>query len=132
RRDRADHHEADHRGDRQADHPAHAERRRRARRRRPGQLRLEPVTAFVARWIHLVSSILLVGGAATLLLAGPSDRPTARRWEAWILRACSACVLVALASALVAVAAQAALLEGRAAAALEPAALRRFLLQTQG
>ena len=90
------------------------------------------VTALLARWIHLVSSILLVGGAATLLLAGPSDRPTARRWEAWILRACSACVLVALASALVAVAAQAALLEGRAAAALEPAALMRFLLQTQG
>ena len=93
---------------------------------------MEAVTALLARWIHLVSSILLVGGAATLLLAGPSDRPTARRWETWILRACAACVLVALASALVAVAAQAALLEGRVAAALEPAALTRFLLQTQG
>jgi len=90
------------------------------------------VTGLVARTIHLLASILLVGGAATLLLAGPSDRPTARRWEAWILRGCSVCVLVALASALVAVAAQTALLEDRAAAALEPAALQRFLLHTQG
>ena len=93
---------------------------------------MESVTGLLARWLHLVSSILVVGGAATLLLAGPSDRPTARRWEAWILRGCSAFVLVALASALIAVAAQAALLEGRAGAALEPAALARFLLQTQG
>jgi putative copper export protein/mono/diheme cytochrome c family protein/alkyl hydroperoxide reductase subunit AhpC len=93
---------------------------------------MESVTGLLARWLHLVSSILVVGGAATLLLAGPSDRPTARRWEAWILRGCSAFVLVALASALIAVAAQAALLEGRASAALEPAALARFLLQTQG
>jgi len=89
------------------------------------------VTAFVARWLHLVSSILLVGGAAALLLAGPSDRPTARRWEAWVMTACRALVAVALGSALVAVAAQAALLEDRAAAAVEPAALARLLLQTQ-
>jgi len=93
---------------------------------------MESVTGLLARWLHLVSSILVVGGAATLLLAGPSDRPTARRWEAWILRGCWTFVLVALASALIAVAAQAALLEGRAGAALEPAALARFLLQTQG
>lgn len=93
---------------------------------------MESVTGLVARSVHLLVSILVVGGAATLLLAGPSDRPTARRWEAWIVRACSACVLLALASALVAVAAQTALLEGRPAAALEPAALSRFLLQTQG
>lgn len=89
------------------------------------------MTAFVARWLHLVSSILLVGGAAALLLAGPSDRPTARRWEAWVMTACRALVAVALGSALVAVAAQAALLEDRAAAAVEPAALARLLLQTQ-
>ena len=93
---------------------------------------MESVTGLLARSIHLLSSILLVGGAATLLLAGPSDRPTARRWEAWILWGCSACVLIALASALVAVAAQTVLLEGRSGAAFEPAALRRFLLQTQG
>ena len=90
------------------------------------------MTGLLARSIHLLSSILLVGGAATLLLAGPSDRPTARRWEAWILRLGAVCVLIALASALVAVAAQTALLEGRASAALDPSALARFLLHTQG
>jgi putative copper export protein/mono/diheme cytochrome c family protein/peroxiredoxin len=95
-------------------------------------IRMESLTGLLARSIHLLSSIALVGGAATLLLAGSSDRPTARRWEAWILRGCSACVLIALASALVAVAAQTALLEGRGAAAFEPAALSRFLLHTQG
>src|SRR5436189_15595 len=81
---------------------------------------MEPVTGLLARSIHLLSSILLVGGAATLLLAGQSDRPTTRRWEGWVLRICTVCVLIALASALVAVAAQAALLEGRASAAVEP------------
>jgi putative copper export protein/mono/diheme cytochrome c family protein len=93
---------------------------------------MEAVTGLLARSIHLLASILLVGGAATLLLAGQSDRPTARRWEAWILRACAVWVLIALASALVAVAVQTAFLEGHAAAAFEPAALARFLLQTQG
>ena len=93
---------------------------------------MESVTGLTARSLHLLSSILLVGGAAMLLLAGPSDRPTARRWEAWILRLCLVCVLLSLGSGLVAVAAQTALIEGRTAAAFEPAALVRFLLQTQG
>ena len=93
---------------------------------------MESVTGLLARSLHLLASIVLVGGAATLLLAGPSDRPTARRWETWVLRVCAACVGMALASALIAVAAQTALLEGRPGAALEPAALSRFLLQTQG
>jgi putative copper resistance protein D len=90
------------------------------------------VTGLLARWLHLTSSIFLVGGAAALLLAGPSDRPTARRWESWVLTTCRALILVALASALVAVAYHTAVLEGRAEAALEPAAITRVLLQTQG
>lgn len=90
------------------------------------------VVGLVARWLHLTSSIFLVGGAAMLLLAGPSDRPTARRWESWVLTACHALVLLALVGALGAVAVQTAVLEGRAAAALEPAALARMLTRTQG
>jgi putative copper export protein/mono/diheme cytochrome c family protein/peroxiredoxin len=90
------------------------------------------VTGLVARWLHLASSIFLVGGAGVLLMAGPTDRPTARRWESRILAACHALVPVALLSALVTVAVQTAVLEGRAAAALEPAALARMLTQTQG
>ena len=90
------------------------------------------VAGLLARGLHLASSVLLVGGAAVLVLAGPSDRPTARRWESWVLTACRALVLVALASALVSVAHQTAVLEERAGAALEPAALARMLLHTQG
>jgi putative copper export protein/mono/diheme cytochrome c family protein len=90
------------------------------------------VTGLLARWLHLVSSIFLAGGASLLLLAGPSDRPTARRWESWILTACGALVLLALVTGLVAVVHQTAVLEGSAAAALRPAAVARMLLQTQG
>ena len=86
----------------------------------------------LARWLHLTSAIFLVGAAALLLLAGPTDRPTARRWEAWILIACHALVVGALLSGLVTVATQTATLEGRPGAALEPAALTRMLTQTQG
>jgi putative copper export protein/mono/diheme cytochrome c family protein len=90
------------------------------------------VIGLLARWLHLTSSIFLVGAAAQLLLAGSTDRPTARRWEARVLIACQALVVVALLSGLVTVAAQTAALEGRAGAAFEPAALTRMLTQTQG
>jgi putative copper resistance protein D len=93
---------------------------------------LGEVAGLLVRGLHLAASILLVGGATLLLLAGPSDRPTARRWEGWVLGGCRALVLVALATALLATAHQTAVLEGRVGAALEPAALTRFLTQTQG
>jgi putative copper resistance protein D len=92
---------------------------------------LGEVAGLLARWLHLASSILLVGGATLLFLAGPSDRPTARRWESWILTACRLLVLLALAGALLTIAYQTAVLEARAGAALEPAALARMLTQTQ-
>jgi putative copper export protein/mono/diheme cytochrome c family protein/peroxiredoxin len=93
---------------------------------------LEEVTGLLARWLHLASSIVLVGSATLLLVAGPSDRPTVRRWESWLLVACRTLVVVALLAGLVTVAAQTAVLEGRAGAALEPSALARLLTQTQG
>jgi putative copper resistance protein D len=89
------------------------------------------VAGLLARGLHLASSVFLVGGAFILLLAGASDRPTARRWEHWVLTACRALVLVALVAGLGAVAAQTAVVEGRGAAALEPTALTRMLLHTQ-
>ena len=90
------------------------------------------VVGLLARWLHLSSSIVLLGGAGVLLLAGPSDRPTAQRWEAWILTACRVLVLLTLAAGLLAVVHQTAVLEGSVAAALRPAAVTRMLLQTQG
>jgi len=89
------------------------------------------VTALFARWVHLASSVLLVGGATMLLLAGPSDRPTARRWEAWIVRAGRLLIALALLTAVIAVAGQTAVLEGRAGAWLDGAAMIRMLLHTQ-
>src|SRR6266550_4467483 len=77
------------------------------------------------RFIHLAGIILLVGAAATLLLAGRSDRPTAVRWESRVL------AVLTLAAGLAVLAGQTATLEGRAAAALEPAALTRVLGETQ-
>jgi len=38
-----------------------------------------------ARWLHLASSVLLVGAAAMIVIAGRSDRATAQRWERRVL-----------------------------------------------
>jgi putative copper resistance protein D len=85
----------------------------------------------IIRWIHLASSMALVGGAVMLLLAGVSDRPTALAWQARVSRAARWLLLVALLSGLGALAQQTALLEGRAGAAVEPQALARVATQTQ-
>lgn len=85
----------------------------------------------VARWIHLASSIFLVGGAAMIAMAGQSDRPTARRWERRTLRATRALAVIALASGLVVLAVQTALFEGRAGAAVDLAAMARVVVETR-
>jgi putative copper resistance protein D len=90
------------------------------------------VFGLAVRWVHLTSAILLVGAAASVLISGRSDRPTVLRWEAQVLGWSRGLVLVALGSGLCVLASQTALFEGRAAAALEPAALGRVLLETQG
>jgi putative copper resistance protein D len=89
------------------------------------------VIALLARWVHLAASVLLVGGATMLLLAGPSDRATARRWEAFVVRAGRWLVVLALFTGVIAVAGQTAALEGRAAAWLDGSAIARMLLNTQ-
>src|SRR5213076_1076152 len=60
-----------------------------------------------------------------------SDRATAIHWEERLLARARALALAALASGLAQVALQTALLEGRTAAALEPSAIARVLLETQ-
>lgn len=74
---------------------------------------------------------MLVGGAAVLLIAGRSDRPTALAWQQRIVRGSGALVVVALAAGLVALAYQTAVVSGRNAAALEPASIVTVLLETQ-
>ena len=89
------------------------------------------VLGLVVRWVHLASCVLLLGGGAMLLLAGRSDRPTAVAWEARIVRAARALAVMAILSGLAALAHQTITLEGRAHAALEPAAVLRVLVHTQ-
>ena len=83
------------------------------------------------RWAHLASSIALVGGAVMLLLAGPSDRPTACAWQRGIARVARWLLVIALLTGLGVLAHQTALLEGRVSAAFEPRALARVVTQTQ-
>ncbi|HEX3178166.1 MAG TPA: CopD family protein [Methylomirabilota bacterium] len=85
----------------------------------------------LARWLHITASVLLVGGAGLLLIAGYSDRPTARRWQAGVVQLARVLTVLALAAGVVALAQQAATLEQRAAAALDPAALVRVALDTR-
>jgi putative copper resistance protein D len=85
----------------------------------------------LARWAHLAASVLLVGSAGLLLAAGHTDRPTALRWQASVSTLSRVLVAVALTAGVVALAQQAAVLEQRAGAALEPAALARVALETQ-
>jgi putative copper export protein/mono/diheme cytochrome c family protein len=84
-----------------------------------------------ARWLHLASSVLLVGAAAMIVIAGRSDRATVQRWEHRVLTSARWLALVALASAIVVVATQTALFEGRPSAALEARAIAHVLTATQ-
>jgi putative copper resistance protein D len=74
---------------------------------------------------------VLVGGAALLLTAGRSDRPTALAWQRRIVRWSAVLVVVALGAGIVALAYQTAIVSGRNAAALEPASILTLLLETQ-
>jgi putative copper resistance protein D len=83
------------------------------------------------RWVHLAASVALVGACAMALIAGRTDRPTARAWETRVLASARWLVVLALAAGLGTLAWQTALLEGRAAAVVDRAALARVLLDTQ-
>jgi putative copper resistance protein D len=83
------------------------------------------------RLVHLAAVVGLVGVASALLLAGPSDRSTARRWQRDLRRWSRALVLLALVAGAGAIVQQAAVLEG-SASALDAQAFARLLLGTQG
>ena len=83
-----------------------------------------------ALWTHLASGALLVGAFSMLLLAGPARSAGARRWERTLHRVARLLVLVALASGIAWLLARTALFENRAAAALDPRAIRHAVLDT--
>jgi putative copper resistance protein D len=89
------------------------------------------IPGLLARWSQLVIVVALVGTATAVLLAGPSDRRTAREWEARMLAWIRVLAGLALVSGVFALAWQAAHLSGRPAAAIEWTSLRRVLLDTR-
>jgi putative copper resistance protein D len=86
---------------------------------------------FTTVWVHLAASVMLVGAFALLLLAGRSDRPTARRWEVTVVAWARLLVLLALVSGIVGLLARTAVFEGRAQAALEPRAVWHAVVDTR-
>jgi putative copper export protein/mono/diheme cytochrome c family protein len=89
------------------------------------------ILGLLVRWIHLACSVLLVGGCGMFVIAGPSDRPTALRWQARMSATCRALAMTAVVSGIGALAHQTAVLEGRPAAAIEWQSVARVLLETQ-
>jgi putative copper export protein/mono/diheme cytochrome c family protein/peroxiredoxin len=85
----------------------------------------------VALWVHLAASVLLTGACFILLLAGPSEPPTARRWGLAVAAYSRLLLLVALGSGIAWLLARTAVFEGRPEAALEPRAVWRALLDTR-
>ena len=85
----------------------------------------------VLRWLHLAPALGLVGVFTALLVAGRSDRPTARAWEARLLEGARALAVLALLTGLGVLAHQAAHVAGRPAAAFSPADWGRVLAATQ-
>ena len=81
-------------------------------------------------WVHLSSSVLLVGASFMLLLAGRSDGRIARAWEETVLAGLRLLVLLAFGSGITWLLVKTAVFEGRAEAALEPRAAIQFLAST--
>jgi putative copper resistance protein D len=82
------------------------------------------------RWAHLAATLLAVGAVTMIVLAGPSERVTARRWEAAVVRRARWIVVAALVTGVMALGWQAALAEDRLAAAVSAASLVRVALET--
>jgi putative copper resistance protein D len=89
------------------------------------------VLGLTVRGIHLAACLYVVGAFTVLLLGGASERPTARAWDAAVMRSARWGLLLALAAGLAALAYQTAQVEGDPAAGLQPRPLLRFLGETQ-
>ena len=84
-----------------------------------------------ALWLHLASSVLLVGAFFMLLLAGPARASTARRWDEMVVGWCRFFVLVAIGTGIVWLLVRTAVFENRPHAALEPRAVWHAVLDTR-
>jgi putative copper resistance protein D len=83
-----------------------------------------------ALWVHLASSVLLMGAFFMLLLAGAPRASAARRWDDAVVAGSRVLVLLAIGSGIVWLLVRTALFESRAQAALDPRAVLRAVLET--
>ena len=83
-----------------------------------------------ALWLHLASSVLLMGAFFMVLLAGLPSAPTARRWDRMVVAWCRLLVLVALGSGIVWLLVRTAVFENRPHAALELRAVWHAVVDT--
>ena len=88
------------------------------------------VLLLTALWVHLASSVLLMGAFFMLLLAGAPRAPAARRWDEAVVAGSRVLVLLAIGSGIVWLLVRTALFESRAQAALDPRAVLRAVLNT--
>jgi copper transport protein len=86
---------------------------------------------FAAQWAHLALCVLVTGAFFVLLLAGPPQTLFMRQWEQRVLRWTRWLVVAALVSGAMVAATWTSLFEGRSAAALEPQAIWRAVLETR-
>src|SRR5262249_54145203 len=84
-----------------------------------------------ARWAHLVCGLGLVGLFGASLLAGRSDRPTARQWASRTIRLALWLVVASLVLGVATLAHQLIVASGQAGALLDPAMWRRLILQSR-
>jgi putative copper export protein/mono/diheme cytochrome c family protein/peroxiredoxin len=84
-----------------------------------------------ALWLHLASSVLLVGAFFMPLLAGPPRSPTARRWDETVVAWSRVLVVVAIGTGIVWLLLRTAGFENRPAAALEPRAVWHAVVDTR-
>jgi len=82
----------------------------------------------IALWVHLASSVLLMGGFFMLLLAGA---PAPRQWDQKLVAWLRLLVLVAIGSGIVWLLLRTAGFENRAQAAFEPRAVWQAVLDTR-
>jgi len=85
----------------------------------------------VTLWLHLASSVSLVGTLFMLVLAGRSDHSATHRWESTVVGWARALVVIALGSGIVSLLARTAAFEGRPEAALEARAVVHALFDTR-
>ena len=88
------------------------------------------VPLLAALWAHLLACVVLVGSFGVVLLAGVPPTPTARRWDASLVRAGHMVVVLGIGCGIAWLMTRTTMLENRSHAALEVRAVMHVMLDT--